>query len=280
MKTRPLAAALSLSAALLPASPGATAETVVESVVQQINAIAPFSWNVSYDQAFDGISVVARIEVAFVFPPVTGYTEEQQAQWIAATETEVEYLWNDNFRIRDVANNRSYDLAVDLVPVGVFSGPDQAVDVTKRPANCAANPGDLACRDNMVHWFDDAHPSTKAHEIGHMLGLFDEYAGGAVAPSSPVFTNDGLMGFGALSDTPVFYSRYYQSFLNFMNHFGPDDAANPGGAVSFADYQRVLGGPVSMPVFAIVAVPEPGTWAFLGAGIVILAGFGRHRRRR
>lgn len=282
MTTRHLGAALllALSAAWAPAAHADSAvEAAVESVTRHITAVAPFSWDVSYDHAFDGISVVTRVEIAFLIP-IPGYTDQQKAQWIAQTEAEVEYLWNDNFRIHDQANNRFYDLELDVVPVLPFSGADQTIDVTVRPASCDANPGDLACRDSMIHWFEDAHPSIKAHELGHMLGLFDEYPGGAVSPTSPITSNDGVMGFGALSDTPVFYSRYYQPFLAFMNRLGPDDIANPGGALSFADYQRVVGGNVSMPVFALVAVPEPGTWALMGAGLLLVAGIGRRGLRR
>ena len=259
---------------LFAVAPGVHAEipagAVGESVSRHITAIAPFQWDVSYDQYFDGANVVTAVDVLFAFPLQLGYSDAQKAAFVTQAEQEIEFLWNDNFVIRDVANNRSFGLRIDLVPATI-SNFDQAVEIAKRPASCGATSADLACRDNMIRWFDDALPATKAHEFGHMLGLLDEYPGGAVAPGpNPTVTDDGVMGFGALSDTPVFYSRYYQSYLGFMNQFGPDDAANPGGGISFSDYQQLLGGNPNMPSFVLVAVPEPGAWALMGAGVVVL----------
>ncbi|MDP1878496.1 MAG: PEP-CTERM sorting domain-containing protein, partial [Actinomycetota bacterium] len=180
---------------------------------------------------------------------------------------------NNKFNIVDTVNGKTYALAVDVTLEGypreglpnVF---DQAVTVAHRPDDCAARPNDLACRDNMLKWFEDSTESIQAHEFGHMLGLYDEYVGGAVdKQNGATLSNDGLMGLGALDPDPVFYARYYQQYLDFID------------TIPLVDYQRLGGVGLSPGQFVLVAVPEPSTWAMLAVGTLML-GFGVRRARR
>lgn len=250
----------------------------VEKVESRISSPAgsprpSFVWDVSYEASFDGASLVKHVEIDFLFRDVLGYTPAQKAAWKADTEAAVESIWNDKYRIVDTVNGKSYALTIDITQEGypraglpnVF---DQAVTVLPLPGDCAARPNDLDCRDNMLNWFATSTDTIKAHEFGHMLGLYDEYDGGALDKlNNATLSSDGLMGLGALSDTPVLYARYFQSYLDFLQ------------GVPLTEYQRLAGADLKSGQFVLVAVPEPSTWAMLVVGSMML-GFGVRRARR
>lgn len=48
-------------------------------------------------------------------------------------------------------------------------------------------------RDNAANWYVKSDGTTRAHEIGHLLGLKDEYADSA-SPKRKVYTDNSLMG--------------------------------------------------------------------------------------
>lgn len=261
---------------------GAAGAQAADPYVQKIEArisspsgspTPSFTWDVSYEAYFDGSSLVKHVEIDFLFRDVLGYTPAQKAQWKADTEAAIESIWNNKYSIVDTVNGKTYAVAVDVTQEGypreglpnVF---DQAVTVLPMPGDCASRPNDLECRDNMLNWFATSTGVTRAHEFGHMLGLYDEYVGGAVdKANNPTLSDDGLMGLGALLDTPAFYARYFQSYVDFLN------------GVPLADYQRLAGANLKAGQFVLVAVPEPSTWAMLVVGTMML-GFGVRRARR
>lgn len=229
-------------------------------------AVPSFSWDVHYDRIFDGVSVVKQVEVLFSFVNALGLTDAQKSEWAAGTERAIESIWNGKYRIDDTVNNRSYAVAIDVVPSVILApGADQTVSVEIQPASCAATPNSLECRNSMTRWFHDSSDSMRAHEFGHMIGLFDEYLGGALeSTTNPVLSSDGLMGLGALALEPVMYARYYQQHLSFLA--GIDLASYPGGSVG-----------LQAPQFILRPVPEPGTWALMGIGVLLV---GVRLRRR
>lgn len=253
---------------------GAYVERIEKTIKSPSDVVwSNFRWDVSYERYFDGASLVKHVEIDFLFENVLGFAADQKAAWKAATEAAVESLWNNEFNIVDTVNGKTYALAVDVTLQGypreglpnVF---DQAVTVVQRPDDCAARPNDLACRDNMLKWFEDSTESMKAHEFGHMLGLYDEYVGGALDKHiGATLSDDGIMGLGVLDPDPVFYARYYQQYLDFI------------GTIPLVDYQRLAGVGLSPGQFILVAVPEPSTWAMLAVGTLML-GFGVRRARR
>lgn len=229
-------------------------------------SVPSFSWEVHYDRSFDGVSVVKQVEILFSFVNAIGYTSAQKAAWAADAEQAIESLWNGKYVIEDLVNNKVYSVGVDVVPTVVLApGADQTVSVELQPAGCAANPNNLECRDSMTRWFVDSTDSIQAHEFGHMIGLYDEYLGGALdSATNPTLSSDGLMGLGALSQTPVMYARYYQQHLSFLA--GIDIDSYPGGSVG-----------LETPELVLRPVPEPGTWALMGVGALLI---GARLRRR
>jgi PEP-CTERM motif-containing protein len=198
----------------------------------------PFGWNFSYTRSFDGTKLTKNVEISFLFDADLGYTDPQRMAFIAAAEAGVEGIWNNRFKIEDSAAGSSFPLGIDLTTTGPFN---QTVMIHK-------GSGTPNMPFDMTNWFvDESTASALAHEFGHMLGLFDEYIGGAVNQyPNPTLTATGLMGLGALNANPEMFSRYYQQYLDYMN------TLNPGQN------------------FRLQAIPEPPTWILIviGAGAV------------
>jgi len=134
-----------------------------------------FEWPYSY--TLRGNEVILRIKI--VFDKELGWTAEQKASYQNRVKTEVESVWNKEPLI----------LTID------FGEPaDQTVKLHKGIGHT-----------NMTNWYSDYDkPQYKAHEVGHMLGLFDEYKKGA---TSDIISADGLMGNAMRA---VMYERYYE----------------------------------------------------------------------
>lgn len=229
-------------------------------------SVPAFSWTAKYDRYFDGSSVVKHVEIDFQFDASTGFTDQQKSDWKKAAEKDVESAWNDKFTVDDTTNGRRYAVKVDVTVEGPF---DQVVSVVKKPGDCDSRPNDLDCRDNMSKWFSDSKPATRAHEFGHMIGNRDEYLGGAIDKvPDPTLSDDGVMGLGAVSDSPKMYPRYYQQFADFMN------------GLTYEQYTSVFptGGPDKKGVFVLTMIPEPQTWLMLALGTALLPVALRRRR--
>jgi hypothetical protein len=195
----------------------------------------PYGWNYSYTRSFDGTSFTKDIEIKFQFD--TNVTVDQ-GTYIANAIANVASIWDNKFEIKDDSNGKLFPINVVITTNGPFN---QTVQVH-------ANQN----REDMLNWGQNSTAATMGHEVGHMMGLYDEYIGGAVNQyPNPTLSNDGLMGLGALTANPVMYARYYQQFLDYMNQL------NPGGT------------------FELVPVPEPAALGLLLLGFLAFAG--RHR---
>jgi len=107
--------------------------------------------------------------------------------------------FNDNWLYADTVWDRpGYDIEVDFFASDydymVYSDPDQG-------------------RSHMTSWDTDANFRMVAHEMGHMFGLYDEYAGGGVNPTTGLIDCTGLMG----SLNGQMYDRYYEPFNNWLD---------------------------------------------------------------
>jgi hypothetical protein len=224
------------------------------------NSIPAFGWNVRYDRYFDGAKVVKHVEIDFQFAEGTGLDDAQKTAWKTQAEKNIEGVWNNKFFVEDTANRLVIPVMVDVTLTGPF---DQAVSIVKRPDDCATRPNDLDCRDNLAKWFTDSKAATQAHEFGHMIGLYDEYLGGAVDKfPNPTLSDDGVMGFGALLDNPKMYARYYQQYQDFLS------------GISFDVYSSLVGsrvGEVTVGAFVLRPVPEPGVLVLTACGLAVLA---------
>lgn len=155
-----------------------------------------YAWNVRYDLSFQNGKVQTTLDVKLVGAN-PGATKDV---WEKGTEA----IWNNRAFFSD--GTRLYEVKLDLR--FVTSGEDQVVNVV-------AGSG----RTNMSTWYlnDPWGPSmydeVAAHEVGHMLGNYDEYSGGA--------THNGYVTSGTLmSDlTQAGFADYYWTIEYFTEQF-------------------------------------------------------------
>jgi hypothetical protein len=112
----------------------------------------------------------------------------------------IDQVWNNKAVIKNAKTGESLPLVLTIR----FDGPhDQEVTVFPKGST----------RTRMDTWTVDDIATVQGHEVGHMLGLFDEYSGGVTYKG--FVSPDGLMA-DALGKM---YPRYYQPWLDFV---GPD----------------------------------------------------------
>jgi hypothetical protein len=156
-----------------------------------------YSWNYSYDLLFQNQTLLAEVAIELVGDdPGTALRN----QW----EYGVESAWSNHFDILDGAYR--YPILLDLA--WVFFSPDETVTVH-------AGTGYM----DMANWYTD-HPSgwpdsyqgvLAAHEVGHMLGLYDEYYGGAIDPVTQFRATNALM-----ADLGPVEARNYSAMLGWL----------------------------------------------------------------
>jgi M6 family metalloprotease-like protein len=81
-----------------------------------------------------------------------------------------------------------------------------------------------------------------AHEFGHMLGLFDEYTGGATDPAGELIDSTSIMGSTSPGAKP--YARHYEGFRSWLAAKDPQEQ--------------------------FTVVPEPQTTLLVMVGILII----------
>ncbi|MBT7436552.1 MAG: hypothetical protein HN791_10890 [Gammaproteobacteria bacterium] len=65
---------------------------------------------------------------------------------------------------------------------------------------------------NQHNWYINMPPKVVAHEIGHMLGAYDEYRGGALSYKKPVIDTSSIMG------SKLSASQAYPRHLALLEH--------------------------------------------------------------
>ncbi len=121
-----------------------------------------YSWFVHYDLSFDG--------TAFTVSSKINLTGDNPGGLVSTWEQGIEKLWSNKYCLSD--GSASYAIKVDVQ----FTDVDADYDV-------AVHNSYGAC--DLLNWYTDTAwgPSYQdelaAHEFGHMIGMFDEYAGGA-----------------------------------------------------------------------------------------------------
>lgn len=196
----------------------------------------PFGLGLSYLRSFDGTRVTADVQINFLFDTALGFDEAERTLYRASVEANVERIWNNKFAITDTITHHTFPVVIDLTTTGPSF--DQFVAVHSGSG-----------RADALNWFVGDTASVSAHELGHMLGLFDEYIGGAVNRyPNPTLSGTGLMGFGALTTNPEMFPRYYDQYLGFVS------GLNPG---------RTFG----LSAVGPAAIPEPSTIVLISSGL-------------
>lgn len=136
-----------------------------------------FSWADGFDVALRGDTVAVRIGVHAV--PVGGVTRPELDQVKPVWEAGAEDAWSGRFALETPSMQR-YPIVVDLD----FLGPSFHHEVAVRPGRG---------RTDQLHWHLRDGAALAAHEVGHMLGAFDDYLGGANGAFGPVVDPGSVM---------------------------------------------------------------------------------------
>lgn len=138
-----------------------------------------FAWNSGYDISFESQTLHIEINIQLVGDDPG---DALRQQW----HDGIEDIWSDSYDVVDGLYTYPIEVAVNWVD----SNPHHVVTVHSGQG-----------RPNMLNWYtdrpggwgDEYQDEIAAHEAGHMLGLYDEYAGGALDPDTQFTTTNSLM---------------------------------------------------------------------------------------
>lgn len=150
----------------------------------------PYGWTYSYDIGFYSDILMIDVDVR-----LTGYAPDPSLRnrW----ENGIESIWSTN----------RFSVPISFNVDWVTTDYDQSVTVVGGTG-----------RWNMTTWYtvgaggwgDAYQEEVAAHEYGHMVSMWDEYAGGAVNPATNLINTGGLMH---TLDGPTL-DYYYDPFLS------------------------------------------------------------------
>ena len=166
-----------------------------ETITGRLSAKNRFSWRYSYDIAFRESKVFVHVAIHLI--PACGVSKLELDQVKPAWEKGIEEVWSNKFSIATPAGER-YPIMIDVS----FKGPRYHHDVIVRPGGG---------RSDELNWNILDCPAIAAHEFGHMLGVFDEYRRGAIAPQSGIIDTTSIMTSNPTAG--MTYARHYKGFL-------------------------------------------------------------------
>jgi hypothetical protein len=160
-----------------------------------------FGWRASYDIGFVEQDLLIDVDVF-----LTG--DDPGNELLNIWEQGIENIWSYAFDIFD--GTFYYDIIFNIDWLSSFTGSDHTVNVTNGSGNV-----------DLVNWYTDnpsGHGYTKqsnvaAHEFGHMVGLFDEYNGGALDPITPLIRPNSIMG----QNLTVPKADHFDAFLSWAS---------------------------------------------------------------
>ena len=148
--------------------------------------LGPIEWTSAYEVEFVGSECRLNINVCLVRD-----ADVTEAQWNTVkgeAESEFRRVWDNKFRLTESgATGSTYDIRVRLTWV-----------TTGEHVRIALHAGRGGA--NRRNWFvTPPHVVSRAHELGHQLGLFDEYVdpeviNRATATSPGIHTDHSVMG--------------------------------------------------------------------------------------
>jgi outer membrane protein assembly factor BamB len=173
-------------------------ETITQSIQSADmngDGIPDYTWKSSYEISF--VSQVVEIEIDIKLVGADPGDSLRQ-QW----EEGIECIWSNSYDIVDGI----YTYPIEVEINWVDANPHHVVVVHSGLG-----------RANMIHWFTESYWGSEyqdeiaAHEVGHMLGLYDEYLGGALDPDTHFITTNSLM-----ADLGPTRNWHYEQILDWL----------------------------------------------------------------
>lgn len=225
---------------------GLIADIDTETVSYRVST-GGFAWTASYDIGFVNQNLLIDVDV-FLSGDDPG--NDLRNIW----EQGIESIWSNTFDIFD--GTFYYDTLFNVDWLSTSAGADHTVIVHTGNGNV-----------NKVDWYTGSpsgwpysyQDEMAAHEFGHMIGLFDEYNGGALDPVTKLIRPNSIMGQNLAAPQ-------IDHFDAFMSWTSAKSGAQSLSLVSDrGDHFYDLS----------VSVPEPST-----VMLFVLAGFGLVMRTR
>lgn len=155
-----------------------------------------YVWDVKYDLGFDGTAFTVRTRIHL--------TGDDAGTLPQVWEQGIERVWNDKYALSDGTNAYAIRFDVQFVEAGY-----QHYDLA---FHSGYGRGDMLNWWGQTAWGPDYQDEIAAHEYGHMIGCFDEYAGGA---SYGNFTATGTM----MSDLTETLRPSYMNGIDYFAEF-------------------------------------------------------------
>ncbi|WP_428388462.1 hypothetical protein [Mucisphaera sp.] len=193
-----LALAFPMICLLALSAPAAPLDDIAEETVSGRQTSPPnYGWNYGYDIAFEDSSLKISMDIKLEFDD--GISAAKQNALKDAWEAGIENTWNDKF---DIIKDGTWRFPIKVEVNWV--DPHHTVRVRTGPARSTSNTWDTEDNGNVA-----------AHEFGHLLGLFDEYTGGALDPSSTI-DGTSIMGVSPTATGAPPKSRHYEGFRSWL----------------------------------------------------------------
>ncbi len=143
----------------------------------------PFQWTAAYTARVSNDEAALRVRIHL--KPEQGVSLSDSLKVRLETRQAIEKVFNRQYVFEDAAGNaRRFQVIPD------FSNGPSDLEVTLHSGSG---------RSNLTNWYVDSAPVVRAHEIGHALGLKDEYVDSNAKHrtdqyATGVFTDHSLMG--------------------------------------------------------------------------------------
>lgn len=176
---------------------GAAAAAEAETVSGRETSGKAFLWNYGFDADLSDHAVKVRVLVNFI--PAGGCSRAELERAKAGWRERIDQVWNGKFCFV-TADGTRYPIVVSFVDAG--PGAHYEVVVRKSGRNT-----------NLLNWNLSDSAGHAAHEFGHMLGAFDEYAGGATGPQGKELENSVMTNRPSGNAYPRHYEKIKVWFL-------------------------------------------------------------------
>jgi len=166
----------------------------ISDTIAGMRSSGSYSWKYGYHLQLSRQQVLIRVGIHLI--PAPGVNRMQLSRMEPAWKKGIEQVWSDRFAL--VSGKERYPIRIEAK----FSGLSLQHDVIVLPGG--------GRRSNELTWHVMDTPQTAAHEFGHMLGLYDEYKGGACNPLDTINDPGSIMTSAPIDGKSR--QRHYEQF--------------------------------------------------------------------
>lgn len=170
-----------------------------ETITGRREASNGFTWNYRYDVVLKQSALIVKVGINTI--PAQGLNRFDLDRVKPAWEKGIERIWSHRFAL-ETSEGRRYPIIVDVS----FKGPRFHHDVIVRPGSG---------RTDELNWNVLDSLALVSHEFGHMIGMYDEYHKGALAPQGAIIDPASIMTSNPAGDAAP-HARHYEPFRSWF----------------------------------------------------------------